>query len=160
MKKQNHGIEVEPVICKEYGFIAVPKEEEEKYVTFYRYLNKAIAPWCDVALAVYRVNKEVPQDLSTFMKPHIHGAIETYAVIGNLTIEIDIEGEKHRISGEGLPGPSTLIIPPGLKRTRRYLRGTGYVIVILRIPEDPLVTGWADSDWIEPQSNWIPPKIA
>jgi len=145
MLKQTYGFEVVPEIVPEYGCVAVSKEEEEEYVTCFRYLNKELAPWADISLVVHRVNKEIPPELSTLPKPHAHETVETYAVIGDLTIEIDVEGEKYQLSGKG--GPATIVIPPGVKRCRRYLGGTGYVIAIVRIPEDSYSTGWPNTDW-------------
>ena len=115
------------------GFVAVPEIlKDDEYVTFLSYVHKGIVPWADVSLAVCQVKKEIPPELSnTYSQPHTHEVIETYAVAGDLTIEVDIEGEKHLISS-----PAAIVIPPGVKRCWRVVKGVGYLVLEHIMPED------------------------
>jgi len=117
--------------------VAVPKKEVGKYVKYLVYVNKQNAPWADIHIQVYEVIKEIPLELALFIEAHTHEVVETYSLLGNLKIEVDIEGEKHVVSA-----PGSIIIPPGLKRTFRFIGGTGYLLGMHRIPEERAVTGW------------------
>jgi hypothetical protein len=122
------------------GFEGVPLVTyEDEHETTYTYLNKSIVPWADVRIAVTHYKSEFPPELERQHTIHTHQVAETYAVLGDLTMEIDVAEEKHLISSPGI-----LVIPPGVKRHRKYVKGTGFVIVIHRIPEEAKKAGWPE----------------
>lgn len=110
---------------KMHGCAIIPEiAKENDYITLQHYVNRSLVPWADVSLDVIQVKKEMPPELPRLSNPHTHEMIETYAVVGNLTIEADIEGEKYVISA-----PGAIVIPPGVKRYWRFVKGTGYLMV-------------------------------
>jgi len=138
--KQEYAFEATPFAHPHFEkktIVAVPKKEVGKYVKYLVYVNKQNAPWADIHIQVYEVIKEIPLELALFIEAHTHEVVETYSLLGNLKIEVDIEGEKHVVSA-----PGSIIIPPGLKRTFRFIGGTGYLLGMHRIPEERAVTGW------------------
>ena len=75
---------------------------------------------------IREVKQVPPPDFKAHVEPHKHRVSSLYGVIGELTIEVTLDGEKHEVSG-----PGSVFIPSGVVHTVRYLKGHGYLIAIL-----------------------------
>ena len=90
----------------------------------YVYMNNSLVPEADMQFGVREV-KQIPPDYKPHLEPHRHEVSEVYAVMGNLTIELTLDDERHELSG-----PASAFIPAGMMHTWRPLRGSGYLLVI------------------------------
>ena len=92
----------------------------------YNYMSNSMVPEADLWVTVREV-KQVPADLKSFVEPHTHSVSKVYAIIGDLTVEVVLDGERHEVTG-----PAGVFIPAGMMHTNRLLSGSGYWIVIMR----------------------------
>lgn len=60
-------------------------------------------------------------------EPHKHEVNELYMILGDLTVEVILDGEGHEVTG-----PTCVFIPAGMMHTIRMIRGSGYSFAILR----------------------------
>ena len=95
----------------------------------YVFMGSSLIPEADMQIAGREI-KQVPPDFKSFMKPHKHEVSEVYVIIGDLTIEIVLDGE-----GQEVSGPASIFIPAGMMHAYRPLKGSGYVLVIDRSGE-------------------------
>jgi len=91
----------------------------------YKYMGSSMIPEADIDVGLQEV-KKVPPD-SSFIKSHRHDVSQFYGIIGDLTVEVTLEDEKHEVSG-----PASVFIPAGMLHSFRPLRGSGYVMTVLR----------------------------
>jgi len=89
-------------------------------------LDNSMTPDADMVIHVaeYR-NLQKPVD--TYVDPHKHAFSSFYGVIGDLTIEVTLEGDRYEVSG-----PGSVFIPPGMMHSIRALKGDGHVLIVLR----------------------------
>jgi mannose-6-phosphate isomerase-like protein (cupin superfamily) len=92
----------------------------------YDYMSSSLVPEADIWVNVDHI-KQVPVDFKPYLEPHKHQVSEVYVVIGDLTVEVILGGERHEVSGE-----AGVFIPAGMIHTYRPLRGSGYCVTILR----------------------------
>jgi len=89
-----------------------------------KYMSSALVPEANVWINVREV-KQVPPDFKSHLEPHKHELNEVYGVIGDLTVEFGLDGERREVTG-----PASLFIPAGTAHFYRPLRGSGYVFVV------------------------------
>lgn len=92
----------------------------------YTFMDRALVPEADVVVLVHDV-KKVPPNFKPYVEPHTHEVSQLYNLIGELTFEATLDGERHEVTA-----PASIFIPAGVKHTIRPLRGSGYVVVVLR----------------------------
>ena len=114
-------------------FIVHPKPIEQlvhhdmsKISVLNTFMDGSMVPEADVVLLVNEIKKVAP-NLEQYVEPHTHDATQLYAIIGDLTLEVILEGERHEVSG-----PAAVFIPAGMTHTLRPLRGNGDLVVVLR----------------------------
>ncbi len=90
------------------------------------FMDSSLVRAADILLHVREV-KEVPSDLKSHVEPHKHDVSQLYGIIGELTIEVILDGERHEVKG-----PACVFIPAGTTHTLRLLKGNGYLLAILR----------------------------
>ena len=95
------------------------------------FMDSSLVQEADILLHVREV-KEVPSGLESHIEPHKHDVSQLYGIIGELTIEVILDGERHEVKG-----PACVFIPAGVMHTSRPLRGNGYILAILRKGEYP-----------------------
>ena len=44
--------------------------------------------------------KEVPSDLESHVEPHKHDVSQLYGIIGEITVEVILDGERHEVKGD------------------------------------------------------------
>lgn len=92
----------------------------------YRYMDAAMVPGADVVVHVRKVDG-VPPDLPSFVDPHRHDVSHFYGLVGDLTVHLRMDDEEGEVTG-----PAGIFIPPGVLHRLQLVRGSGYLIVILR----------------------------
>jgi len=92
----------------------------------YIYMEDSMVPEADLLVHVAEI-KEVPPNFKPYVDPHKHEVSSFYGIVGELTIEVLLDGETHEVTG-----PASVFIPPGMMHAIRPLRGKGTMIVILR----------------------------
>ena len=92
----------------------------------YTYMDNDLVPEADTSVSVWQV-KQVPPDFKPHIEPHKHQMSQVYAVVGDLTVEVTLDGEKHEVTG-----PAGIFIPAGVTHTYRPLRGSGYTVIVTR----------------------------
>ena len=92
----------------------------------YSYMSSSVVPEADMSFSVQHVDK-VPPDFKSYVEPHKHPASQLFAIIGDLTLEVILDGERSEVSG-----PAALFVPAGMSHTMRPLRGSGYIAVATR----------------------------
>lgn len=92
----------------------------------YNYMEDSLIPSADILVHVREV-KQVPPGFKPHVDLHKHDVSSVYSIIGDLTMEITLEDEKHEVSG-----PGSVFIPAGMMHAVCPLKGTGYLVVILR----------------------------
>ncbi|MFC2018824.1 hypothetical protein ACFLU4_02555 [Chloroflexota bacterium] len=90
------------------------------------YMSSDMVPEADVNLGIRHVIR-VPADFKPHIEPHTHEVSQVYAVVGELTVEVMLDDEKHEVSG-----PAGIFIPAGMRHTIRPLKGSGYMVVVVR----------------------------
>ena len=90
-----------------------------------RYIDSSMVQEADINVGLQEIKQVVP-DLP-YVEPHTHDVSQFYGIIGELTIEVTIEDEKREITG-----PASIFIPAGKMHTLRFLRGSGYMMNVLR----------------------------
>ena len=91
-----------------------------------RYMESSLVPEADICISVREVN-QVPPDYKPHLEPHKHEVSKVYAVMGDLTVEFMLEGEKREVKA-----PAALFIPAGMTHSWCPLRGSGSLLVVLR----------------------------
>jgi len=92
----------------------------------YDYMSNSLLPEADINVGIDHI-KQVPVDFKSHIEPHKHQVSEVYAIIGDLTVEVILDGERHEVSG-----PAGVFIPAGMIHTMRPLRGSGYFAAVMR----------------------------
>ncbi len=92
----------------------------------YTYMDSSLVPEADIRLVV-RYIKNVPTDFKPYVEPHKHEVSQLYALIGDLTYDVTLEGERREVTG-----PAAIFIPAGVVHTIHPLRGSGYIAIITR----------------------------
>ncbi len=92
----------------------------------YNYMDSSLVPEADIRVGVGHI-EQVPADLKPLVTPHKHPVSKVYAVIGDLTVEVTLDGERHEVSA-----PAGVFVPAGMMHAIRPLRGSGYLAVVLR----------------------------
>ena len=92
----------------------------------YNYMSSSLVPEADMYFDLMHVEK-VPPDFKSHVEPHKHQVSQLYAIIGELTIEVILEDERHEVSG-----PAAVFIPAGMTHTICPLSGSGYLTVVTR----------------------------
>jgi len=90
------------------------------------FMDSSLVREADILLHVREV-KEVPSALEFDAEPHKHDVSQLYGIIGELTLEVILDGERHEVKG-----PACVFIPAGTTHTLRLLKGNGYLLAILR----------------------------
>ena len=114
-------------------FIAYPKPIEElvhhdmnKIAVLNTFMDSSLVPEADVVLLVNEIKKVAP-NLEQYVEPHRHDTSQLYAIIGDLTVEVFLDDERHEVQG-----PACVFVPPGMKHVLRETSGSGYVVVVVR----------------------------
>ncbi len=97
----------------------------EEFGPAYDYMSNSLVPEADINVSIDHI-KQVPVDFESHIEPHKHPVSEVYVVIGDLTVEVILEGERHEVSG-----PAGVFIPAGMPHTMRPLKGSGYFAAVL-----------------------------
>ena len=92
----------------------------------YNYMGNSLVPEADI-YAGARYVQQVPADLKPYVEPHKHPVSKAYTIVGDLTVEVVLDGERHEVTG-----PAGVFVPAGMMHTIRMLRGSGYLMVIMR----------------------------
>ncbi|MFH1169238.1 MAG: hypothetical protein V1691_00950 [Chloroflexota bacterium] len=92
----------------------------------YNYMDSSLVPEADIRVGVGHIG-EVPAGFKPLVKPHKHPVSKVYAIIGDLTVEVTLDGEKHEVSA-----PAGVFVPAGMMHSIKPLRGSGYLVVVLR----------------------------
>ena len=100
--------------------------QEERDVIPMNYLDESLVPEADLVVHVSEV-KRVPPDFKPYVAPHQHEVSSFYGLVGDLTVEVQLDDEKREVTG-----PASIFIPPGVKHSIHPLRGKGHMIIILR----------------------------
>lgn len=90
------------------------------------YMDSDLVPEADIVVHVREVRR-VPPGFKSHVEPHTHEVSEFFGIIGDLTMEFILNGERHEVSG-----PHGIFVPPGVSHTLRPLRGKGYLLVVVR----------------------------
>ena len=91
------------------------------------YMDKSLVPEADIRIGVGQVKEVPPDGFKPHIEPHKHKVSQVYAIVGDLTVEVTLDGEKHEVTG-----PAGIFIPAGMTHCFRLLRGSGYTVVVLR----------------------------
>jgi hypothetical protein len=91
----------------------------------YNYMDSSLVPEADIHVGLQEV-KQVPPDFKPFIKPHKHDVSQFYGIVGDLSIEVTLEDERHEVNG-----PASIFIPAGMIHSFCPLRGSGYIIIVL-----------------------------
>ena len=94
-----------------------------------RFMGSTLVPEADMTLLVREV-REVPDSPESISEAHSHDVSEIYAYLGELTVEVYLDDEKHVVEA-----PATIFVPPGVAHRMRVVKGSGYAVVILRTGE-------------------------
>jgi len=89
------------------------------------YMDSSLVPEADTVLLVSDV-KGVTQS-GHHIEPHKHDVSEIYGVIGDVTMEVLLEDERHEVTG-----PACVFIPAGMTHRCRVLHGNGVIVGIVR----------------------------
>ena len=92
----------------------------------YNYMDQSLVPEADIVVHLTEV-RQVPSDFSPYVEPHQHEVSSFYGIVGELTVEVTLDGERHEVTG-----PASVFIPPGVMHSIRPLRGKGQMIIVLR----------------------------
>lgn len=92
----------------------------------YDYMSSSLLPEADIWVGIDHI-KQVPVDFKPYIEPHKHEVSEVYVIIGDLTVEVILDGERHEVSG-----PAGVFIPAGMIHTFRPLRGSGYFAGVMK----------------------------
>ena len=92
----------------------------------YTYMASSMVPEADMYF-VLRYIKNVPTDFKPYVEPHKHEVSQLYALIGDLTYDVTLEGERREVTG-----PAAIFIPAGMVHAIHPLRGSGYIAIITR----------------------------
>lgn len=88
------------------------------------YMDNSLVPEADVRVSVRGI-KQVPPDYKAHVAPHKHEVSQVYGVIGDLTVEFVLEGERREVTG-----PASIFIPAGMMHSCRPVRGSGYSLTV------------------------------
>ena len=119
---------VKPLIRDELKYHDIERAKREIGLG-YIFMDTRLVEEADVHIGLQEV-KSVPPDFESFIEPHTHEVSQCYAIIGELTIEVTLEGERHEVEG-----PASIFIPPGMEHTFRPVRGNGYVVIVMTSKE-------------------------
>jgi len=127
MDKTNRFI-FKPRIHKDFMYHDMTRATEEIGLG-YRFIDNSILPEADICFGVQEV-KQVPHNFRPFIEPHKHDVNQFYGIIGGLSVEVTLGDERHEVNS-----PASIFIPAGLSHSFRPLRGSGYVVVVLKTGE-------------------------
>ena len=89
-------------------------------------MDSSLVPEADITVVGGR--KEIkPGRYWSVPEPHKHEVSELYMILGDLTVEVILDGEGHEVTG-----PACVFVPAGMMHTIRMIRGSGYSFGILR----------------------------
>ena len=91
-----------------------------------RYMDRSLVQEADTTMLVREVKGVFPE-YKPHVEPHIHDVSEIYGIIGDLTVEVILEGERHRVRG-----PVCIFVPAGMMHAIHYVEGSGYLVAVLR----------------------------
>ncbi|MFC1592894.1 hypothetical protein ACFL4C_02655 [Candidatus Omnitrophota bacterium] len=118
-------------------FIVIPQVSEEQVAYhdmalaeqqighFYNYMDNSMVEGADITFGIREV-KQVPPEMKSYIEPHKHDVSQLYVILGDLTVEFILEGERHEVTG-----PSSVFIKPGMMHTTCPIRGSGSMLVYL-----------------------------
>ncbi len=92
----------------------------------YNYMDQSLVPEADMVIHIREI-KHVPPGFKPYVEPHQHEVSSLYGIVGELTVEVTLDNEKHEVTG-----PTSIFIPPGMMHSIRPLRGKGQMIIMLR----------------------------
>ena len=97
--------------------------------TLKRMMDSSLVPEADMTVrGGWTEVKNGPQ--ASFVEPHIHEVSQMYIILGDLTAEVSLDGERHELTA-----PACVFIPAGMMHTIRMLKGSGYFLGIMRAGE-------------------------
>ncbi|MBP1716367.1 MAG: hypothetical protein H6Q42_4570 [Deltaproteobacteria bacterium] len=120
---------IETYIVKPKPLGDLPHHEMDKIkkaMQAFIYLNDSLVAGSDLVIHIGEIH-QLTAPIQPYVDQHKHDVSSAYALIGDLTLEVIIEGEKREVAG-----PAGVFIPAGKMHSVRPLRGTGYFIVIQR----------------------------
>jgi hypothetical protein len=124
-KKTDHWI-IRPKPVEEIPHHDMSQFERQRDIIPLNYLDVSLIPEADLVVHVSEV-KRVPADFKPYVTSHKHEVSSFYGLIGDLTVEVILDGERHEVTG-----PASIFIPPEVMHSIRPLSGQGYMIIILR----------------------------
>jgi 2-isopropylmalate synthase len=89
-------------------------------------MDQSLVPEADIVVHLTEV-RQVPSDFRPYVEPHQHEVSSFYGIVGELTVEVTLDGERHEVTG-----PASVFIPSGVMHSIRPLRGKGQMIIVLR----------------------------
>ena len=99
---------------------------KQQGISPYIYMDESLVPEADLVVHFSEIT-QVPPDFKPYVDPHKHEVSSFYGIVGELTVEVILDDEKHEVTG-----PASIFIPPGMMHAIRPLRGKGHMMVILR----------------------------
>jgi 2-isopropylmalate synthase len=125
MPGKNDHLVVKAQLMEELVFHEVKRAQRE-IGPLYNFMEDCLVPGADICIHAREV-KQVPSDYQTHVVPHKHEVSSVYSIFGDLTVEIILEEEKHQITG-----PASVFIPAGMTHAVRPVKGTGYLVMVIK----------------------------
>jgi mannose-6-phosphate isomerase-like protein (cupin superfamily) len=92
----------------------------------WRYMDGSMVSEADVTVLVREVERDVPEDSDVGPSVHKHDVNQLYCLLGEIKIEVTLEGEKHLVKG-----PASILVPAGTNHAIRFAGGKGYLVNVL-----------------------------
>ena len=100
-------------------------EKAKSAFTALVYMDNSLVSDADVVINIAEMDLKEP--LQAYVDQHTHEVSSSYAIVGELVIEVSLESETQEIQG-----PAGVFIPAGVAHSVRPLRGKGTLVVIQR----------------------------
>ncbi len=91
----------------------------------YHCMNNSLVAEADIYVDLNHI-EQVSNDIQSYVEPHKHSVSKVFTIIGNLTVDVMLDGENHEVCG-----PVSIFVPPGMMHALRPLKGTGYIMVVM-----------------------------
>jgi mannose-6-phosphate isomerase-like protein (cupin superfamily) len=91
----------------------------------YHCMNKSLVPEADIYVDVNHV-EQIPVGSKYHIEPHKHPVSSVFTIIGDLTVEVILDGVRHEVQG-----PASIFIPSGTMHMLRPIKGKGCFVVIM-----------------------------
>ena len=91
----------------------------------HNYMGNSLVPDSDMYINIRHI-QQVPADYKPHVEPHTHKVNKVYAIVGDLTVEVVLDDERHEVKG-----PAGIFVPAGMKHSLNPLRGNGHIVVVM-----------------------------